>query len=171
MVTWDNLWICCRHALSMSLSMVWTAAGAAASNPSHQGAAQRKLSTNIDSAAESHVGRREQGARLIYRTPNLWGRVRGRVEEREEEREGGEKRRRGEGSLHMVWCCTALETFCLMLAVIKACHFICWIQFSHISVSMWVGVGGWWKFFKKWVYVTVFACVWMRLQNVIVSPL
>lgn len=45
--------------------MVETEGGAAASNPSHQGAARRKLSSNIDSAAESHVGQREQGARFI----------------------------------------------------------------------------------------------------------
>lgn len=67
------------------LSVVGTEGGAAASNPSHQGAAQRKLSSNIDSAAASDVGRREQGARLICRTPNLWG-GRGRKRERDEKR-------------------------------------------------------------------------------------
>lgn len=76
-------------------SMVGTGAGAAASVPSHQGAAQCKLSSNIDSAAEGHVGRREQGARLICGTPNLWGRERdgkrGRERKGEEERGSGKE--------------------------------------------------------------------------------
>lgn len=71
------------------VSVGGTEGGAAASNPSHQGAAQRKLSSNIDFAAVSNVGRKEQGARLICRTPNLWGR------EREVGREG-KKEERGE---------------------------------------------------------------------------
>lgn len=68
-----------------------TEGGAVASNPSHQGAAQRKLSSNIDFAAESDVGQKEQGARLICRTANLWGRQGGR----DGEVGGGETVRRG----------------------------------------------------------------------------
>lgn len=68
-----------------------TEGGAVASNPSHQGAAQRKLSSNIDFAAASDVGQKEQGARLICRTANLWG-SQGR---RDGEEGGGETVRRG----------------------------------------------------------------------------
>lgn len=84
-------------------SVVGPEGGVAASNPSHQGAAQRKLSSNIDSAAESHVGRREQGARLICRTSNLSG-ERERRRERQMEREGRKEERREERrqSPHMV---------------------------------------------------------------------
>lgn len=57
-----------------SLCVGGTEGGAVASNPSHQGAAQWKLSSNIDSAAESNW--KEPGARLICRTPDLWGRER-----------------------------------------------------------------------------------------------
>lgn len=82
------------------LTVFGTEGGAAASNPSHQGAAQRKLSSNIDSAAESDVGRRERGARLICRTPNLWGGERERGGRRGREgRKGGERARKGNISL------------------------------------------------------------------------
>lgn len=59
------------------LSKAETGGRLAALNTSHQGAAWHRLSSNIDSAAESHVGQREQGARLIYRTP-IFGGVKGR---------------------------------------------------------------------------------------------
>lgn len=74
-----------------------TEGGAVASNPSHQGAAPRKLSSNIDFAAESDVGQKEQGARLICSTANLWGRQGGR----DGEEGGGETVSRGKG-LHTV---------------------------------------------------------------------
>lgn len=52
--------------------------------------------SNIDSAADNHVGRREQGARLIYRIPNLWRR--GRDVRMGGRREGEERKQ----SPHMV---------------------------------------------------------------------
>lgn len=59
--------------------------GAVASNPSHQGAAQFKIVSNIDSAGECGGGRMERGAELICRTTNL-SRVRMGGEERKVER-------------------------------------------------------------------------------------
>ena len=82
---------------------------------------------------------RTEGARrqaYLQNTKPLGGRERKRWEEREGRKEG---RREGEERKHIpptVWCCTALERFSFMLAVIKN-----FTSSADASVCTWVWVG------------------------------
>lgn len=79
--------------------------GAAAPSPSHQGAAERKWSSNIDSSAESHVGARRQAHLQNMKSLGLG-------------REWGNERRKGREARKQIPL-YMLMLHCLMFALIR----------------------------------------------------